>query len=61
MKIKIVGFKVDESRPAANRTLTVLIGEGRFECHDESVKAIGEAIYTVLQKSDFISIRRVGD
>jgi hypothetical protein len=61
MRLKIIGFKVGQSRPTANRTVSVLVGEGRFDVHDASVSKLGETLYEVLQESDFISIRRVDE
>lgn len=60
MKIKIIGFKVGRSRPTANRTInaTKLLAE---ISEVELWKEIGVTIYRVLEKSDFISIRRVDD
>jgi len=60
VKIKIIGFKVGRSRPTANRTInaTKLLAE---ISEVELWKEIGVTIYRVLEKSDFISIRRVDD
>jgi hypothetical protein len=52
MKIKIIGFKVGQSRPTANRTVDM-------EKHLAS--ELGLVVFGVLEKSDFISIRRVDD
>lgn len=63
MKIKIVGFQVGESRPTANRTVDILAPE-ESGYPDEviiSIRNLGRAVYDVLAKSDFISIRRVDD
>ena len=68
MKIKIIGFKVGKSRPTANRTVRTiavgdrLLGRGRDDklWRAESL-VLGGAIAVVLEKSDFISIRRVDE
>jgi hypothetical protein len=62
MKIKIVGFKVGESRPTANRTLDC--GKPPYKDNEEFLKfrdEIGLTLLRVLAVSDFISIRRVYD
>jgi hypothetical protein len=56
MKIKIVGFKVGKSRPTANRTFD----SARIQPRDWDDE-LGGAVWKVLAKSDFISIRRVSD
>jgi len=60
MKIKIVGFKVGESRPTANRTYE-LIDKDDWEIQLASQEELGVQVAEVLAKSDFISIRRVDD
>jgi len=59
MKIKIVGFKVGQSRPTANRTLTIRL-EGPITWEHLS-KGLGIVVLKILGKSDFVSIRRVDD
>ena len=48
MKIKIVGFKVGKGRPTANKTIK-----------DVENTDLDKVLMEVLEKSDFISIRRV--
>ena len=55
MKIKIVGFKVGKSRPTANRTLE--IPETKYDALQSAW--LGNELKKVLEKSDFVSIRRV--
>lgn len=70
MKIKIVGFRVGQSRPTANVTVqgltrmgSLLVDkdlerDGFLAVYDER---IGKKIRLILDKSDFISIRRVDE
>ncbi|MCJ7768095.1 hypothetical protein MUP79_06870 [Candidatus Bathyarchaeota archaeon] len=62
MKIKIVGFKVGKSRPIANRTIA-LKAASEMSPSDAKFRdeALGVEIIAILDKSDFISIRRVED
>lgn len=53
MKIKVIGFKVGESRPTANKTVDI----SWFMNREKVLQKVGEIIYEVLEKSDFISIR----
>jgi len=59
MKIKIVGFKVGESRPTANRTAKS--GADFRGTATEYEKYVGAMLIEVLRKSDFISIRKVSE
>jgi hypothetical protein len=62
MKVKIVGFKVGVSRPTYNRTLDTNRVQMKFGLDSRRfiIYAImGEAILKALEKSDFLSIRRV--
>jgi hypothetical protein len=52
MKIKLVGFKVGTARPTCNKTIDPAKSE-------RSYYDLGEAICIALQKSDFLSIRRI--
>lgn len=74
MRIKIVGFKVGESRPTANRTIKGWPKEVEALLHGGFLTAafenfdvakfddrLGETVREVLEKSDFISIRRVNE
>lgn len=63
MKIKIIGFKVGQSRPTANRTVFAefIDDESRTTFNCATSERIGVAVAQVLVKSDFISIRRVND
>ena len=70
MKIKIIGCKVGKSRPTANRMMsglarmgTLLVdkdleSDGFLAVYDEK---IGKIIRLILDKSDFVSIRRVDE
>jgi len=49
MRIKIIGFKVGVARPTYNKTVEA--GTCDFD--------IGNIIYDALEKSDFLSIRKV--
>lgn len=59
MKIKIVGFKVGVARPVYDRTIEYqeesLTPAERVAVQDE----IGYRINEALQKSDFLSVRKV--
>lgn len=59
MKIKIIGFKVGQARPTANRTFNEnpLV----YRSKEAYWERLGEILVEVLAKSDFISIRRVDD
>lgn len=72
MKIKVVGFKVGQSRPTANRTVSVKepsvkvpfgypISDADKENLVKGIARLGKSVYLTLAKSDFISIRRVDD
>jgi hypothetical protein len=49
MRIKIIGFKVGVARPTYNKTVESGISD--FD--------LGSIIYDALEKSDFLSIRKV--
>lgn len=63
MKVKLVGFKVGQSRPTSNRTVN--IREAFHKSlnvsveHVKDMTMLGRILIQVLEKSDFISIRRV--
>jgi len=60
MKIKIVGFRVNMTRPTYNRTIEIGdVNLGDLAQHDE--KLIAETIYRALWKSDFLSVKRVDE
>lgn len=70
MKLKIVGFKVGQSRPTANRTISEVGKDVPSSCGinkndiislDDIRLAIGDAVWHTILKSDFISIRRVDE
>jgi len=62
VKIKIVGFKVGLSRPTCIKTVELKPGEiyvvGSKHIGSATVK-LGEEVAKALDKSDFISIRKV--
>jgi len=60
MKAKIVGFKVGEPRPTYNRTIEI-IDFLRSRIPPQELLELGEAVYTALARSDFLSVRRVKD
>jgi hypothetical protein len=60
MKIKIVGFKVGQSRPTANRTFEHQTVENDPYLKEGFLR-LGQVIFEVMDESDFISIRRVND
>jgi len=49
LRIKVIGFKVNVARPTYNKTLDA----------SEPPHIIGNAILQALEKSDFLSIRKV--
>jgi hypothetical protein len=61
MKIKIVGFKVGESRPTANRTVSMNLDEASIDGLAKRNARVGNVIIDVIIVSDFISIRRVDE
>ena len=62
MKIKIVGFKVGQSRPTANRTFDTKLKEGSAEALAESDRTLGATLRIIFYDGgDFISIRRVDE
>jgi len=54
MKVKIVGFKVGVARPTYNRTFD--LSRIPEQCGYED---LGHTIMRALEKSDFLSIRKV--
>ncbi len=60
MKIKMVGFKVGESRPTANKAFNIFDNDD-LDKIEQSELALGNTLNLILQKSDFISIRRVDE
>jgi hypothetical protein len=63
MKIKIVGFKVGKSRPTANRVYdsTRIEPKDPHDTVNDLFIELGKAVWRVLDKSDFVSIRRVDE
>ena len=53
-KIKMIGFKVGDSRPTANKTVEIGLTHLLLD-----ISKIGQILLKVLEKSDFISIRKV--
>jgi hypothetical protein len=54
--IKIIGFKVGVARPTFNRTLDLSRIPEQLTYED-----LGHAIMSALEKSDFLSIRRLNE
>jgi len=54
----MIGFKVGKSRPVFNRTVNVRESESLDMVYDAT---LGKTLRKCLEKSDFISIRRVND
>jgi hypothetical protein len=65
MKLKIVGFKVGKSRPTVNKSFALRRDEVCPEVDAINVanfaEKVGRCIVEVIEKSDFISIRRVDE
>jgi hypothetical protein len=66
MKLKIIGFKVEESRPTANRSFSVgekmpsgPNGRSFLPVDEKEFERLGCVVEEIISKSDFISIRRV--
>ena len=61
MKIKLVGFKVGQSRPTANKTIINILPQGTdlLKPNIRNLEGLGEVLYKILEKSDFVSIRRI--
>jgi len=56
MKIKVVGFKVGKSRPTANRQFDTEANHAQ-----PATRAFALLMFDILEKSDFVSIRRVDE
>jgi hypothetical protein len=62
VKIKIVGFKVGQSRPTANRSFSSNLIEASAEALAKSDQELGAIIRALFyDETDFISIRKVDD
>jgi len=57
MKVKIVGFKVGVARPTYNKTLHMIWSEE--DGLASQIYGLGYEIARALQKSDFLSIRKI--
>jgi hypothetical protein len=61
MKIEILGFKGDMVRPTANRTMDLRNPELVYGKMIPTLTLFGRVIEEIMDKSDFINIRRVND
>lgn len=65
MKIKMIGFKVGQSRPTGNRTFSLPERPATYPFSPTELsildEKLGQALREVLGKSDFVSIRRINE